>query len=416
MATPFKKDRQYYKFCLYGFLKNQRFFEPFFILFFLQAGLDFLLIGILYSIREIAVNILEIPSGIVADSVGRKKSMVFSFTSYILSFLVFFFASSFWFFVIAMLLFSFGDAFRTGTHKAMIFSYVHLKGWNKYKAHYYGHTRSCSQLGSAVSSLLAAIIVIYTKSYNYIFLFAIIPYFFDLLLMTTYPDEIDGEKQKLHFKEIRLVFLQHLKTFIYSLKNANIWRSTANLSIFGGYYKAVKDYVQPVIQTFALSMPLFLGLVNKQRVALMVGIVYALIYLLTTLASRNSGKISEKFINHEKPLNFSLFIGFITGVLSGLFFNVEIFWVVIFLFVLIFLVENIRKPIGLAYYTEILDKKIYATALSFEAQFRTLITAVLAPLLGFFADLWGVGYALGIISGLMIMLLPLVSLKSAKNE
>lgn len=416
MGTPFIKDRQYYKFCLYGFLKNQRFFEPFFILFFLQYGLDYLLIGILYSIREIAVNILEIPSGIVADSVGRKKAMIFSFASYIISFLVFFFAGSFWLFVIAMILFSFGDAFRTGTHKAMIFSYVHHKGWDQYKAHYYGYTRSCSQFGSAISSILAATIVIYTNSYNYIFLFAIIPYLMDLILMTTYPDELDGKKQKLNFKEIRFVFFQHLNTFIFSLKNANIWRSTANLSVFGGYYKATKDYVQPVIQTFAVSIPLFLGLENKQRVAIMVGIIYAVIYLLTTIASRNSGKVSDKFNYHEKPLNISLLMGFLAGILSGIFFNLKIFWAVILLYIFIFLVENIRKPIGLAYYTEKLDKNIYATALSFEAQFKTLITAVLAPLLGFFADLWGVGYALGIISALLILALPVVNLQKDSNQ
>ena len=37
----FRKDLQYYKFCLYGFLKNLRFFEAFLILFFLEGGLSF---------------------------------------------------------------------------------------------------------------------------------------------------------------------------------------------------------------------------------------------------------------------------------------------------------------------------------------------------------------------------------------
>ncbi len=53
-----KKDSMYYRFCLYGFLKNQRFFDPFIILFFREMGMSFLEIGTLFSIREIATNIL----------------------------------------------------------------------------------------------------------------------------------------------------------------------------------------------------------------------------------------------------------------------------------------------------------------------------------------------------------------------
>ncbi|MFW5777052.1 MAG: hypothetical protein ACOCZB_07175 [Spirochaetota bacterium] len=53
----------------------------------------------------------------------------------------------------AMLLFSFGEAFRTGTHKAMIFTYLRLRGFDAHGNDYYGHTRAWSQTGSAVSAL-----------------------------------------------------------------------------------------------------------------------------------------------------------------------------------------------------------------------------------------------------------------------
>lgn len=45
MHPGFTKDLQFYKFSLYGFLKNLRFFEPFLYLFFLEQGLNFLQIG-----------------------------------------------------------------------------------------------------------------------------------------------------------------------------------------------------------------------------------------------------------------------------------------------------------------------------------------------------------------------------------
>ena len=128
-------DIQYYKFCAYGFLKNLRFFEPFLILFFLEKGLTYFEIGSLYAIREIVTNLFEIPSGIVADAIGRRKAMLISFVSYIISFLVFFFAQEYFLLASAMIFFSLGHAFRSGTHKAMIFSYLKIKGWGNQRTH-----------------------------------------------------------------------------------------------------------------------------------------------------------------------------------------------------------------------------------------------------------------------------------------
>ena len=68
MTIP--KDLMYHKFRTYGFLKNLRFFDPFLVLFFREMGLSFLEIGTLFSIREVATNLLEIPTGVIADAYG----------------------------------------------------------------------------------------------------------------------------------------------------------------------------------------------------------------------------------------------------------------------------------------------------------------------------------------------------------
>ena len=66
------KNKQYYKFSAYGFLKNLRFFDAFFILFLLEKNLTYTQIGLLYLIREVFINLLEVPSGIIADTFGEK--------------------------------------------------------------------------------------------------------------------------------------------------------------------------------------------------------------------------------------------------------------------------------------------------------------------------------------------------------
>ena len=138
-----RKDFQFYKFCLYGFLKNQRFYEPFLLLIFLQTkGLSFSQIGTLYSIRFILRALFEIPSGLLADALGRKGIMLFAYAMYIGSFLGYYLANTYYWLWIPTALFALGDAFRTGTHKAMIFEYLKHNGMENLKVAYYGHTRS----------------------------------------------------------------------------------------------------------------------------------------------------------------------------------------------------------------------------------------------------------------------------------
>jgi len=196
MSVRFNKDIQYYKFCLYGFLKNQRFFDPFLMLFFLEKNLLYMQIGVLYSIKMITRTILEIPSGVIADALGRRGTMIFSYAMYILSFLIYYWSRTYGLLIVASLVFGIGDAFRTGTHKAMIFEYLKYKSWEDQKVHYYGHTRSWSQVGSAVSSLIAAIIVFYSGRYTDIFLFTLIPYLIGLVLLASYPRILEGSGVK----------------------------------------------------------------------------------------------------------------------------------------------------------------------------------------------------------------------------
>ena len=51
------------RFSLYGFLKNQRYFEPFIILFFLEKGLSFTQIGLLVLSKQEAALLEAIHNG-----------------------------------------------------------------------------------------------------------------------------------------------------------------------------------------------------------------------------------------------------------------------------------------------------------------------------------------------------------------
>ncbi len=403
----FVKDGQYYKFCMYGFLKNLRFFEPFLLLIFLGKGLSYLEIGSLYAAREISINILEIPSGLLADTMGRRLTMVFSLLSYILSFFIFYAVSSYGLLFFAMIAFAFGDAFRTGTHKAMIFDYLHAKGWDSQRTYYYGHTRAWSQWGSALSALAAAVLVFWQGSYKSVFLFTTIPYTVNLFLILSYPKFLDGPHQA-QGRKISETFMVVLRSLLSSIRDPKLLRIIANQSLYSGYYKACKDYLQPILKTLALSLPILLSYEDQKRTALLVGLVYALLYGATALVSRRSGAFARRFGELATPLNLTMLLGLLLGLFSGMFLHLTWVSVAVVLYLGIYLLENLRKPMGITYVSEHMNQDSLASALSVESQAESLVTAGIALMLGLFSTLFGVGLGILIVSGICTLLALLV--------
>jgi MFS family permease len=411
VENRFRKNSQYYKFCFYGFFKNLRFFDAFLILFFLEKGLDFLEIGLLYSLREIAIIILEIPSGVIADALGRRKTLITSFFVYILSFVLFYFSQSYILLLTAMLLFAFADAFRTGVHKAMIFQYLKINHWENQKVNYYGHTRSWSQMGSAVSALAAGFIVFYAGNYSSIFLASAIPYLLGMGLIYSYPKYLEGETGFFSMAAISQKFKQVILAFGNTLKSMAYIRSLTNLSLYTGFYRAVKDYIQPLLKTFALSMPVFAWLSDDKKTAVIVGVIYFIIYLFTAFASRRSGKFNSLFRHPNTAMNRTILFGFAIGIITGLTFIVHFYIFAIIGFLAIILLENLRKPIGIAEIANLTKDEAMATSLSVESQAKSLFAALIAILLGWLADLINPGTAIVIVSAFLLLVFPVYRLK-----
>lgn len=400
---PFKRDIQYARFCAYGFLKNLRFFDPFLVLFFLEKGLSFFQIGVLIALREVVRNIFEVPSGIISDVWGRRRTLVISFACYIVSFGVFFVSQNYGVMLLAMGCYAFGDAFRSGTHKAMILEYLQQKGWMAHKAAYYGHTRSWSQMGSAVSSLLAAAVVLWQGSYRWVFLWSVIPYVLDLVLMLTYPASLDGERVPVRRAALRAAFGRVLNDFVHTFRHGATLRVMINMSLFSGYHKAVKDYLQPVLQSMALAMPLLLLWEDKQRSAMLVGVVYFALYMLTAGAARHAGTLQRWLHGDGRAMDVTLLGGLLLGLLSGVCYHMGWTVMAVVLFVMLYLIENVRKPIGVSRLAAHMPRNIMATVLSAESQTQSLLAAVVAPLTGWLADMMGIGLALAAVSALLIL-------------
>ena len=405
----FKKDRQFYRFAAYGFLKNLRFFEPFIILYFREMGFSFLEIGTLYSIREITIILCELPTGFVADIYGRRRSMVASMLSYITSFIIFYLFPNFYSFSLAMILFGIGEAFRTGTHKALILEHLRQRDILDHRVDYYGATRASSQLGSALNAILAAGLVFFSDSYRIIFPAAIIPYLINLINLATYPKALDREVRR---TEKRRTWRDFLMVF----RSRDSRRGIFNSGVFDAFFKTGQEYLQPILKSMALALPVMVALSGRERTAILVGGVYFLIYLTSSYASRNAGRMSRKIGHMEKTLNLTFIAGSALLAMAGGTIGAGIPGMAIIFFLLFFLLQNARRPVNITYLSEKISHRTMASGLSAESQIKTLLIAILAPVIGFLADRFGIGLALTVSGISMGILLTGVFLKKETKE
>lgn len=389
------KRAQIKKFGWYGLLKNLKFFEPYLLLYMLFQDLTYIEIGTLYAIRELIVFVFEIPSGVFADTYGKKTELVISITFYILSFIGFFFATSFWLFLIPIVLFGLGEAFRSGTHKAMIMQYLDREELAVSKRKVYGFTRSYSNIGSTISSLFGIVLILSTPDLNLLFIISIIPYVVLMFLIVSYPTYMNESKESnFNFK----VFIkENVESIKYVAKNKLLRRNILDSSVFQANFKAVKDYIQPLVYSAGFTSLLFSNVDLDHNLKVYIGLAYAVAQFISVFVTRNAYKLRNLM-----PTNVILLLTWIVFsafcILLGVF---DTSMVIIMLALQAFYVtQNVRRPFMVQRVGDSASNERRASALSVESQLTSLLVMILSPVLGFLADTYSLRtmfFVLGIV-------------------
>ncbi|NLR93715.1 MFS transporter [Flammeovirga agarivorans] len=403
--TTFKKDILYWRFSAYGFLKNLRFFDPFMIIYLSGIGVSYTQIGVLYGIRKLVAFFLEVPTGILADKMGRKQSLSLAFLAYIISFLIIYLYPNFYLLILSFTFFGLAETLRSGTHKAIILSYLEIKGWEDQKADYFGHTRGWAQMGSAISSLVAGVLVFNTEHFNNIFLFSIVPYVINFFNIITYPKELNtGKASK---KKKTESFNSEMLT---ALKNPHLIKVIGNSTTLASFLGAVKDFIQPIMATFALSLVFIKDIGSEhQRIGIVVGVLYFIIYFLNSTTSINAKKITKGFSDQPSYITVTLIAGLVVGICSGIFYEFNFVVLSLISFSLLYIIDSLRKPFIFSYIMDDTPSDMTTTFLSIQSFVSTIATAVLSFLFGYLADHFSIGEAL-VIVGIMLLVLYLTVL------
>ena len=378
------------RFSLYGFLKNQRYFEAWWLLAFLDKGISFTTWGLLVGFREVMINLMEIPTGAVADLFGRRKSMIISFVAYIISFAIFGAVTRVPLLFLGMGFFAVGDAFRTGTHKAMIFSWLALEGRTNERTRTYGYTRSWSQYGSALSVVLGTAIVFLTRDYRYVFYVAVFPYVLGIINFLGYPKALDGVDTG---KPVSLGDVAvHLRdALVVCLRKRDLRRVLLESMGWTGLFKAAKDYLQPIL---AITAAAWLAggvegpeLAGARHTALLLGPVYVVLYLLGAAASRHTHRLVRTPDGEDQAARLLWVVSFFAFavLIPATFWNVHT--VMILGFVALHVTQNLWRPVLVSRFDAHSAHQQKATILSIESQAGSLCAAVAAPVIGAAIDL-----------------------------
>jgi hypothetical protein len=295
----------------------------------------------------------------------------------------------------------------------MIFTYLKLNGWENQKVAYYGHTRSWSQMGSALSSLLAAVIVLISGNYQAVFLLSILPYIADFILIATYPAALDGEIQN-NSDSVASKLKEVWTSINMAFRQITLFRLFGNLALYGGLFKASKDYLQPILVMAVLAISLAPGVSPENKSTVAIGVIYFIIYSITAVTTRNSGKITAWIGTLARTINITLVMGAIISIAVGLLVKNQIPVVAAILFLFLFVIENLRKPVGISAVADTLTPNILATGLSSQSLLESIVSALFAFLLGILADYAGLGMAFISAGIIVILLFPWIRVKAQK--
>jgi len=369
-------DKQIKKFSVYGFLKDLRFFEPYLLIYLMSNDISLLEIGFLFSIREVIINVFEVPSGLIADYFGRKKELCACFIFYIASFILFFFSKNFLIAAIGMSCFGMGEALRSGTHKAMIFTYLEKMNWQSEKTFVYGKTRSSSLAGSALSSLIGI--------------------------------DVKMVQENVPITQMFVILGRSLK------RNKNLRHILANEGLFEGILSTIKDLIQPILQGLIVGSGFLLvaNLSSEDNLNIILGLVYCGINILCATASRRSYHL-KKWNTGVFWINLFMILLAVFLALFGIPKQSVILTIIVFL--LIRIMQNYRKPLYVDQLDEYMEKSERATMLSLASQLKSIVVVFLAPLVGYVADVLGLQMAMFFLAILVFVLIPFVLLSADKK-
>ncbi len=351
------------------FLQNLSFAAPIQTLFFQARGLSLSEILILQSILLSSALLLEVPTGILGDRVGKKQSIVLGLISALLAWIPWFLATNFWIFAISFLLLGASQAFISGSDQALIYELLETKGQKKEMQKVYGRYLAMSTFGFAIAGLVGGFLAAHQTLEEFIHLYVLtaVAQAFALILFLSVREPTASPSDVSLAAEQRHVFRNALTL----LKGNGSLRRIVTLSVLTAPFSvALLTLFQPYFVASSVPGPWF-------GVAL----------FLSSIAASGTKLFAHRL---ETAMGVE-WAAFISTMLPG------VFWILMALMfhpiiaVLLFILSdgagNLRDPIFADYMNRHIPSTSRATTLSAISLVTSLYLLLMQPVVGVLADI-----------------------------
>lgn len=210
---------------VFNFLLDFRPYAPVVILYFREVTGSFALGLGIYSIATISAALLEIPTGLFSDMVGRKKTILLGALSSALGVAVWAIGGSFWMLALGAVLEGLAQALFSGNNDALLHDTLkEAKQENRF-SEFLGKTGAMFQVGLATSAILGGYLTLW--SYQTVLAISVIPHVLGFILALFIVEP------KIHSEEIKTNIFGNLKiAFSEFLQNARL-RNVSLASVLG---------------------------------------------------------------------------------------------------------------------------------------------------------------------------------------
>lgn len=351
---------------------------PITVLYYLSFGLSFFDIASLESFFLITTIIFEIPTGALADTVGRKYSAAIGMSSVALGLVIISTGSTYAQFAIAQIILGIGAAMRSGADTSLIFDSLKDADLTNQYTKIEGTSFALFSLTSAITAPIGAYLFVFNQRVPFLIeaLFMLCIAIIFILMVEPQKNNnpaknywatlVRGLKQPLHDSQIRWYFI--LIFFIASII---------------GFFSII--IMQPLI--------IFKG-INVMHI----GYVFSAGSLVGALAAIYADKIAS--LATER---FSLMLIIFIPAVSLLLMGVNNAFVFIIFLLLYFGARGFGYPMLKKYIQQRLSSDTRTTVLSIENLLDSLAGAISLPLFGFIADRISINYTTVLLGALLLL-------------
>ncbi len=355
-----------WKIYIYRFLNEFWLVLPILIPYYEANRLNSTQIFTIQAAYALSILLLEIPSGYLADVIGRKKTLILGACFLPVGIGVYVFTHSFATFILAEFIIAIGNSMRSGCDSALIYdTLIQLKEEAEYKK-FEGRSFYYTRVGTAISSILGGVTALISLRIPFYINMGVCLFMipFALLLIEPKREKLKAQSpfkdilkiSRLSFSHKHLRLLMLLTSLLMSTGAIGIWA-------YFLYYESI-----------GISIGFF-------------GVLMAAFQLSAGVSSRQAHTL-EKFLGQKRSL-LILLLTALTFVLVGIFKSL----VLIPLILLNAFLMGFGFPLLMDQMNRLIESKIRATVLSVANMTRSLSYVILSPLFGKIVDAFSLSTA-----------------------